>query len=634
MRHEHRRVLTTADGRHITLDLSAVPGLEDGPAAAINCTDYVIRSGNSSSSSTNSSDVRGVSCATGGNATLLSLLQQPGGMRISVQHAGLQSAQTSSLSSTSASSTAANSSTASAATAADDVPLQVTGLQLLDPPSLNANVQSLVVRRSVTMLVVIATACGRGNAVSASTITSVLFPLYRDWFSSASYGRAALNVAGSAVQVVDVPCGIATNCGANQLNIFGIADAVKQATGFNGQRYNHLVIMLPSAWESQCKPGWAGMGVVPGDTTWAVASYIPKFANIALHEMMHNFNLAHANGAKNEEYADRSCILGNYFAGDSLVYYPNGPHQWQLGWADFVADLDMGQASSTPRSFRLPPSSSGTAANLLRLRSSSANYYVNYRVRATLDMLPPELDHAVLVQRLVGGQDAANPTNFVASLKSGQSITIDSFTLSVSSTDGAGASLMVTSGNTHGDPRCGPGVGSCANGACCSQQGYCNVGDAWCGTGCQSQYGQCQGSTERWHIKTSSPSNKCVDIPSNNQARGQALWQWDCNAGDSQVFTMVPVGGNWFNLKSTSGLCLSVAGWGGEGTPVILWDCNGGNDQVFGAFDISASGDSFSFRPRHNTDVCLDISGANPDNGALVQVWGCNRTPAQVFSIY
>ncbi|KAJ3369677.1 hypothetical protein HDU91_007008 [Kappamyces sp. JEL0680] len=38
---------------------------------------------------------------------------------------------------------------------------------------------------------------------------------------------------------------------------------------------------------------------------------------------------------------------------------------------------------------------------------------------------------------------------------------------------------------------CGAGKGSCASPNCCSKYGYCGIGDAWCGSGCQSSFGSC-----------------------------------------------------------------------------------------------------------------------------------------------
>jgi len=39
--------------------------------------------------------------------------------------------------------------------------------------------------------------------------------------------------------------------------------------------------------------------------------------------------------------------------------------------------------------------------------------------------------------------------------------------------------------------KCGPEDGRCPDGKCCSKYGYCGTSDKHCGTGCQSQYGKC-----------------------------------------------------------------------------------------------------------------------------------------------
>lgn len=38
---------------------------------------------------------------------------------------------------------------------------------------------------------------------------------------------------------------------------------------------------------------------------------------------------------------------------------------------------------------------------------------------------------------------------------------------------------------------CGPGIGSCGAGICCSQYNWCGTTAEHCGAGCQSQYGTC-----------------------------------------------------------------------------------------------------------------------------------------------
>ncbi|KAF9923307.1 hypothetical protein FBU30_006628 [Linnemannia zychae] len=37
--------------------------------------------------------------------------------------------------------------------------------------------------------------------------------------------------------------------------------------------------------------------------------------------------------------------------------------------------------------------------------------------------------------------------------------------------------------------QCGPGLGSCSDGNCCSAAGFCGVGPLYCGPGCQTGFG-------------------------------------------------------------------------------------------------------------------------------------------------
>jgi len=56
---------------------------------------------------------------------------------------------------------------------------------------------------------------------------------------------------------------------------------------------------------------------------------------------------------------------------------------------------------------------------------------------------------------------------------------------------------------------CGVGNGSCPNNQCCSQFGYCGKGATYCGTGCQSEFGQCGGSDKV--IQGFSYPNSCIN---------------------------------------------------------------------------------------------------------------------------
>jgi len=56
--------------------------------------------------------------------------------------------------------------------------------------------------------------------------------------------------------------------------------------------------------------------------------------------------------------------------------------------------------------------------------------------------------------------------------------------------------------------RCGEGVGRCAPGLCCSKYGYCDNSANHCGAGCQSEFGECK-STKRTDLPVS--DGKCGD---------------------------------------------------------------------------------------------------------------------------
>jgi len=42
------------------------------------------------------------------------------------------------------------------------------------------------------------------------------------------------------------------------------------------------------------------------------------------------------------------------------------------------------------------------------------------------------------------------------------------------------------------DGKCGKDYGKCPSGECCSKYGYCGTSEKYCGTGCQSEFGQCK----------------------------------------------------------------------------------------------------------------------------------------------
>jgi len=71
------------------------------------------------------------------------------------------------------------------------------------------------------------------------------------------------------------------------------------------------------------------------------------------------------------------------------------------------------------------------------------------------------------------------------------------------------------------DGKCGKGVARCKTGLCCSQYGYCGKTDEYCGTGCQSEFGQCGK-------KNTQPTNK---LPISYDTCGAGVARCDTEAG-------------------------------------------------------------------------------------------------------
>ncbi|OUM63902.1 carbohydrate-binding module family 18 protein [Piromyces sp. E2] len=57
--------------------------------------------------------------------------------------------------------------------------------------------------------------------------------------------------------------------------------------------------------------------------------------------------------------------------------------------------------------------------------------------------------------------------------------------------------------------RCGETYGKCGEGECCNSQGQCGATQEFCGTGCQSDYGVCEGDKCGEQSQTFCPHNYC-----------------------------------------------------------------------------------------------------------------------------
>jgi beta-glucanase (GH16 family) len=84
-------------------------------------------------------------------------------------------------------------------------------------------------------------------------------------------------------------------------------------------------------------------------------------------------------------------------------------------------------------------------------------------------------------------------------------------------------------------------------------------------------------------------------------------------------------GGTTGAITGNGGRCVDVAGANpANGTPVQLWDCNGTGAQ---RWTVGTDGTIRAL------GKCMDVSGGSTANGAKVQLWDCNGTGAQQWRV-
>ena len=139
------------------------------------------------------------------------------------------------------------------------------------------------------------------------------------------------------------------------------------------------------------------------------------------------------------------------------------------------------------------------------------------------------------------------------------------------------------------------------------------------------------------NLRIFSGSNKCLNIPSNNQSNGQPVQQGNCDGSDQQKFKFypLPLNDGYHNITSTENLCLDVINNDkSNGTIVDIRTCNGQENQKWLVNDLGMN--LFHLKPAHAIDqnMCLDNQYGSSDIGSQIEIWSCKSNPAsQSWSI-
>jgi len=100
--------------------------------------------------------------------------------------------------------------------------------------------------------------------------------------------------------------------------------------------------------------------------------------------------------------------------------------------------------------------------------------------------------------------------------------------------------------------KCGIEDGKCPSGECCSKYGWCGTSDAYCNTGCQSEFGECKNTstTKTTTTKKTTTSTKQSSLPTSTNSK--------CGPKDG---------------KCPDGQCCSKYGWCGTSESYCVKDC-------------------------------------------------------------
>jgi len=139
-------------------------------------------------------------------------------------------------------------------------------------------------------------------------------------------------------------------------------------------------------------------------------------------------------------------------------------------------------------------------------------------------------------------------------------------------------------------------------------------------------------------LTITSGAGLCLDVHAPDLGKtGAKVQVWGCNGSRQQTWVRDPGNGA---IISLGGKCLDVQGAqvNSDGSTVWMWDCNHQVQQRWFPYSVpmvSPTGNFYRLNPIKNAGGrCLDVHA--PDqfkNGARVQIWSCNNTMQQDWTI-
>jgi mannan endo-1,4-beta-mannosidase len=126
-------------------------------------------------------------------------------------------------------------------------------------------------------------------------------------------------------------------------------------------------------------------------------------------------------------------------------------------------------------------------------------------------------------------------------------------------------------------------------------------------------------------------SGKCVDVPSASTSAGVGLQQWVCNGTVAQNFSFNPTGDGFYRIVSgtSSSLCLDAGA--GTGSQVTQAACSTTSNAQ--KWSVSQGADGAYQVKTQSGAACLNISGANANDGSALITWACGADANMKFDL-
>jgi hypothetical protein len=134
---------------------------------------------------------------------------------------------------------------------------------------------------------------------------------------------------------------------------------------------------------------------------------------------------------------------------------------------------------------------------------------------------------------------------------------------------------------------------------------------------------------------------KCLQPVGASLDAGAAIIQTYCDFSSgnlAQQWASDDLGGGVVHYRNLhSNLCLDARGGATNGTPVQQWACNTISNERWQPVIPDIDPDTFDgpviSRVSGTSSLCLDVPGASPADRLAMQIWQCNGTTAQDWSV-